>query len=448
MTNKYFHDEIDKVIQNMENICGSKYGISNERTSFDCENFLVFDEINTYCLGNVIPMYKTYISNSNYNEYTGAGCSLDKKRSLLKAYGEFIERYCGYDSDNVHDNKRVFDSYNNLKDKYNCLSLYELIDFDESIYDNDKNYIFSKYSDDKKISWIVGRDIISDEETMLPAQKVFLGMNLKNNEEMYIQWLSTGLACGSSFESSILSAIYEVVERDSFMLTWNLKLQGKSIIIDEIQDCRLKKLYNHITNNLVGEDQLFIYDISMTKGIYTVVTFIQNYNTNAFGLITSAASDVNIENALLKSLEELCLTQAFCYRKLLENHKVLSKEEVVDLDSHLEYYNSGNRAKNIDFIKSNDYVNLSELNSYAQGTEREVLNYIIKLFKDMNTHIYVADITKPEIREIGLTVVRAIVDGYNDLYVSHQFRLNNNERLKKYQMMYNKTINDEPHPFP
>lgn len=93
-------------------------------------------------------------------------------------------------------------------------------------------------------------------------------------------------------------------------------------------------------------------------------------------------------------------------------------------------------------------MKLSELNSYVQGTAKETLNYIIKLFKNMNTHIYVADITKPEIREIGLTVVRAIIKEYNDLYVSYQFRLNNNNRLKKYQKMYNKNINSEPHPFP
>ncbi len=448
MVIKYFNDEIDKVVQNMESIFGSKFGISNEKKFLSTENMLVKDCMNTCYIGNIIPMYSSHIGNKNYGSWAGSGCSLDKKRSILKAYGEFIERYCGYDFDNIHDNKRVFDSYNNLKNSYKCLSLSELLDFDESIYDNNKNHIYSKYSDDKKISWIVGNDIISDEETLLPAQKVFLGINLKDNEEMYIQWLSTGLACGSSFESSVLSAIYEVVERDSFMLTWNLKLQGKRIIIDEIKDCRLKKLYNHIMNKLVGEDQLFIYDISQTNGVYSVITFIQNYNPNAFGLITSAASDVNMENALLKSLEELCLTQAFSYTKLFKHHRILSKEEVVDLDSHLEYYNSGNRANNIDFIKSNDYVKLSELSSYAQGTSKEVLQYIIKLFKNMNTHIYIADITKPEIREIGLSVVRAIIKEYNDLNVSHQFRLNNNERLKKYQMMYNKTINDEPHPFP
>lgn len=450
MANKYFYDEIDKVIQNMENVYGSKYGISNKKNLYSPENLILLDSPNTYCLGNIIPMYSAHVENSNFDKWAGMGCSLDKKRSILKAYGECVERYCGYDWDDMHDNKRLFDSYNNLKNSYKCLSLTELIDFDENIYDNDKNHMYSKYSDDKKISWIVGKDIISDEETLLPAQKVFLGTKLEKNEEMYIQWLSTGLACGSSYESSVLSAIYEVVERDSFMLTWNLKLQGKRIIIDEIQDCRLKKLYNHIMNKLVGEDQLFMYDISMTKGIYTVVTFIQNYNSEAIGLIVSAASDVNIENALLKSLEELCLTQLFSYRMLFKNKntKVLSKEEVIDLHSHLEYYNSGDRAKNIDFIKSNDYVKLSELNSYVQGTAKEILNYIIKLFKNMNTHIYVADITKPEIREIGLTVVRAIIKEYNDLYVSYQFRLNNNNRLKKYQKMYNKNINSEPHPFP
>lgn len=444
---EYNKTEIDKALMRMEKVFGEKYGIANEKSVSNFEHSIYRDDASTYSLANTIPMYRSYVGNSNFDVWKGSGSSLSRKKSMLKAYGEFIERYCAYAIDGKHDEKIIFESYEKLKNQHKCLNINDLIDFDERIYKSKYNY-YGKYSDESKTGWVLGNNIITDEKIYIPAQKVFLGTKLMENEKMYIQWLSTGLACGSTYKDAIISAIYELVERDSFMLTWQLELEAEEIIMDRINNLELKKLYNHISSFLNGDDKLYIYDISRTEGIYTVITFIQNYNPSSFGLITSASSDVDIEKALLKSLEELCLTQSFSYNLLMENDEKPSKEEVIDLDMHLQYYNSGDRAKNIDFIKSNKSKKLSDLKKHIDGNRDEVYKYIVNLFKNEGKEIFIADVTKDNIRECGLHVVRAIIKGYNDLEISHSHRLINNKRLKKFQAKYKKSINENPHPFP
>lgn len=444
-------DELDKILSAMEKVFGSKYGLAN--IMYSSENierdFIPKDFINYY-VGNLIPMYYSYVSNNEIEQYSGSGCSLNPKRSLIKAYGEFIERYSASKFESNND-EIVVDSFNNLCKVHECLSMRELIHFDREVYGKQESF-YSKYSDDSIIMWVKGTDLVKSRDVFLPAQKVFLGINLEYGELPYIQWLSTGLACGFGKERAILGALYEVIERDSFVLTWKLKLPGRKILMDRIENTDLLKLYNHITKSLLGEDELHIYDISRTDGIYTVLTFIKNDNSESFGLITSAAADIDIEKALLKSLEELCLTYKFAYRLFLQNYgcQKLSKEDVIDLDKHLLYYGTGSRSDSFDFIcELNEEIKLSEMVGFIQDdTTKNHLEYLIKLFRDKNKSIYIYDLASPEIKEIGINVVRAIIPEYNDLEINHKYNLNDNPRLLEYREIYNREINDEPHPFP
>ena len=445
------NEEFNKVLKSMEKVYGEKYGLANIKYSSEKLERLTFsDAFDSYYIGNIIPMYYSYISKNDISQYKGSGCSLNYRKSLVKAYGEFIERYCASNFDNINDYCIVFDSYNNLSKKHSCLSLKKLIHFDEEIYGN-KEFFYRKYTDDSCITWIKGNDIVKNKEIFLPAQKVFLGVNFKHEELPYIQWLSTGLACGDSRETAILGAVYEVIERDSFMLTWKLRLSGKKIVMDKIKNLDLSKLYNHIIKNLFGEDELHIYDISRTDGIYTVLTFINNSNPDSVGLVTAAASDIDIEKALLKSFEELCLTYRFSYILLLENfsNEYLRKEEVDDLDKHILYYTTGSRSNGLEFVDDeNKVIKLSNMINFNYNSTKSDFEYLVSLFKKNNKSIYIADITSLEIKEIGLNVIKAIIADYNDLEIHHMCRLNNNPRLLKYKEIYKKEINDEPHPFP
>ena len=103
-----------------------------------------------------------------------------------------------------------------------------------------------------------------------------------------------------------------------------------------------------------------------------------------------------------------------------------------------------------DFVDNPDLcIPLSEMQRYTSAeTDEERLLYLINLFKSQGLSVYSVDLTRPEVSECDLAVYKMIVPGYNDLDISHHFRLLSNRRLLTYQIQHHSTINDAPHPFP
>ena len=445
--------ESTRVLKVMEKVFSSKYGLANYLSSSTKRNLIVPSRGNSFTIGNVTPMFRTIINRTKGSEsslWAGGGASLMLQRSRIKAYGEFIERYCAV-AESVPG--VVFDSYDNLKaNGITCLDPKDVIHFENCLYENPE-FSLKQYIPHRPISWVGGKDLVNSKEALVPIQKVLLGYQYPKNEPHFLWGLSTGLACGSSYVQASLSAIYEVVERDSFMLTWLLQIPGTQIHVDKIANKHLEALYKHVCKHLVGEDRLYMYDISKTDGIFTVLTFIRNDLPNAYGLIVSAAFDMDIEIALLKSLEELCHTQTFAYSTLIGDElrtiQNLKKQDAVDLHKHFFYYSTGRNSHCIDFISTTDeHVYLSKLSGAACKSDTNKFESIVDIFRRNGNLVYLVDITKPEIRDIGLTVVKAVVPGYIDLDINHNFRQTNNARLREYQEMHGAELNDNPHPFP
>lgn len=99
------------------------------------ERDFITDDFIKYYVGNLILMYYSYVSSNEIEQYSGSGCSLNPKRSKIKAYGEFIERYSASEFESNSD-EIVVDSFNNLCKVHECLSMKELIHFDEEVYSN------------------------------------------------------------------------------------------------------------------------------------------------------------------------------------------------------------------------------------------------------------------------------------------------------------------------
>ena len=441
-------DNTTETLKKMESFFSKKYGLVNEKNINNFSNIIVSLENYDINIGNIIPAYFCSVYNRKRN-YRGTGVSLDAKKSKIKAFGEFIERYCGmYDDSEEHENV-FYDSFLNLnRIGVKAFDLSNLISFIDEQYDS-PNFPFSRYFSDKKISWIKSEDIVSNQEILLPVQSVFLKYSNVKEKEIFNFTTSTGLACGSDTVSTKLGSLLEVIERDSFMLTWLFKIPSIAIEMDIIENIELKIIYNHICEYLVGEDKLHIFDISRTKGVYTILALIRNDLSHSHGLVVSAASHISPSLAILKALEELIQVYVLAYGKLVEDSTRLEKIDVNTIDKHLFYYNTGERNKNIDFLFANDRtVKLSKMKDYSTTASKENLDYIINLFREKGCPILVTDVTKAVVRKEGFHVLKTVIPEYVELEYDYNIRRMKSKRIDKYAEKYGEVLNDEPHPFP
>lgn len=225
MDTKKETNSISHVLEKMKPLFSPKYGLASSMSMAKMAHETIRKPgIGSFVLANVIPMYRTTVMNKTMDNWIGCGAALTREKSQVKAFGEFIERFCAVNLLDDHIVSLQYNTYAEQQKLGECLNPHELIDVDDSAYINPK---IAKYHDNSVISWVKGIEITRNKSVWVPAQKVFLGIPIQNGELPYIQWLSTGLACGSSYHGALLSGIFEAVERDSFMLTWLLRLPGK-----------------------------------------------------------------------------------------------------------------------------------------------------------------------------------------------------------------------------
>jgi ribosomal protein S12 methylthiotransferase accessory factor len=79
-----------------------------------------------------------------------------------------------------------------------------------------------QYDEHSSFRWVQTTELVSGRRVYVPAQLVFWGYTFggENPEPTLRQGTTSGSAGHFTFEESALSALYECVERDAFLLFW------------------------------------------------------------------------------------------------------------------------------------------------------------------------------------------------------------------------------------
>lgn len=438
-----------ETLERMLKLVSSKTGVVNHVSTYKGSKHDRY-------LGNILPLYYSYAcigSQSTEHEVDnglqGGGISMSKTRSIIKAIGECIERYCAFLESDA--NLDLYANVEHLKvNKINYVEPHSLVYFSDDQY-NLPDFPFEKYLRSDYLYWEKGYNLTKNSETFIPAQKVYLYYKRLYDEKIMDISVSTGLACGDSFYDAVLSGIYERVERDAFNLTWLCKIPGRRIVVDEIDNRELKDLYSLICANIL--DDLYIIDISIDTNIYTILTLLINKHTGSIGAAVACASNLNPEVALFKSLEELMQTYKFSYSLMYKEwdgeYEDINRIDIAELEDHVRYYFNPQKNRNMNFLINNEAcVNLSALKNYSSKSSYSDLSFCIKCLEKIGIDIIAVDIIKKEIEDAGLKVVKVLTPGLMDLDVLYSARNLGCKRLENIINKYNLKVNQEPHPFP
>src|SRR3989344_3670230 len=144
---------------------------------------------------------------------TASGMSFtSRKVALLKCLMEIIERACLISSDTIF-----------IQSTFRKFAQKGIPVLNPHLYLNRIN------TDNISIHWIQGRELTENRNCMVPAQLFYLRFPSKNSEPVMTTSISTGAACGLTHETTLLRAIYEVVERDSFMSIYLCKIKPPKV---------------------------------------------------------------------------------------------------------------------------------------------------------------------------------------------------------------------------
>ena len=373
-------------------------------------------------------------------EEVTSGVGETEESANNSAVGEAVERYCsGY----VQKNRLLFGAYKKSAKNYMAID----------------DYINNNHSEDSRIEadvpliygWVYGENLTKAEKVLVPAAIVWDTYKPILPQETYLtHGQVSGSACGRTQTEASINGLLEVIERDSFMITWLNKLAVSKI--DVYSFPKVKEIFGEFFQR--DSFELHLVDTTTDIGIPSVFGIMKSADGK---LYVGGSARIDMESAVIKTLLEI--TQLYIGNKNIMYSTTKARIEanaIKKSSDRIQYYLQQEAHKNLDFLyKSQVIKSYVDYKTYA-GNEQQKLTFIIEKLKAANLDSIIVDVTTEDVKSVGLSVVKAVIPGTVPLIYSENEKQLNNRRIfdLPVKLGYSDTalhvaeLNTNPHPFP
>jgi ribosomal protein S12 methylthiotransferase accessory factor len=380
------------------------------------------------------------------------GASANRQSALAKAVGEAVERYCAalYEVTELPLTSRE-------NAPFPCVAPDAFARYAPSQY-KAPGMIFVPFEDATPVRWVPAIDQLTGEERYVPAAMVYVPYYyyLQTGEVPIVQPISTGLACHCTPAEAALNGLCEVVERDAFMITWQARMSRPQIAVESLSDAN----YDLVRRFERTGASVTLLDVTLDAGIPTVLSVLRSPSPNSPAFVFASAAALSPEDAVRKCLDELAHTRRYMQQitTTMPRLPVMppGHENVIDQQTHLNFWCDHSNGPLADFIfASRRRVDFNDIEDRSTGDPARDLDVACRRLRDAGSQVLVADLTTPDVAELGLSVVRAIIPGYHPLMMGFATRALGGRRLWEvpqklgYQgVSLESGDNPAPHPFP
>lgn len=287
----------------------------------------------------------------------GSGAGLTYKEAYYSTLGECAERY----SLSVMDKRNlILGSYEDLIVKYNVVNPNEWNLFSDEQF---PSIPFKKFTTSSKISWIQSSDLLNKQDVYVPACAVYLPFTIpfkEQGEVVLYPSVSTGASCDVDINYAILKGIYELIERDTFIIFWRNKLKLPQIVIDE-----KPSFYSLFVEKFKRKNLHYkLYYTKLDLDVHSVFGLLYKFNSNNEEpeVYCGGACHHDIEIAVQKTLLEI--VQGLKWGEFSKNEVFTVKDDFSNINSFKDrmlLYSSGKFNQAFDFLNESPRINLSEI---------------------------------------------------------------------------------------
>ncbi|MCA1029011.1 TOMM precursor leader peptide-binding protein [Cytobacillus kochii] len=385
-----------------------------------------------------------------------AGRSNSYRMSELTAILEGLERYCGIEP---RGKRRVVrGSYLDVMDQALNPSTVGL--HSPEYYEN-PHFPYQSFEPNKPMNWVWGYSFLQERSILVPELLAYYSLGCG---EGFVYETSNGCAIGGSLEEAIFHGVMEVVERDSFLLTWYAKLPLPRLDLSSADDKELQLMVDRV-REVAGYD-LHFYNSTMEHGIPSVWAVAKNRKETGVNIICAAGAHMDPVRAVKSAIYELA-GMMFVHDEKLATNRQKYEEMLEDpfkvrtMEDHGMLYGLPEAEEYLTFILNNQ----GPLRTFAEEFKKppvyndlkDDLHEVLQTFRENNLEVIVVDQTTPIIQENGLYCVKVIIPGMLPMTFGHHLtRVKGLDRVLKVpkQLGYRKKhlsyeeLNPLPHPFP
>ncbi|WP_201317799.1 TOMM precursor leader peptide-binding protein [Paenibacillus sp. EPM92] len=385
-----------------------------------------------------------------------AGRTHSYAESELTAVLEALERYGGV----TPRGKRtvIRDSFSRLRDQ--ALNPFQVGVHDKAQYERPR-FPFKPFHPDRKIDWVWGYSFLQERPILVPELLSYYSLGCGHG---FVYETSNGCALGGSLEEAIFYGILEIVERDSFLLTWYAQLPLPRLELRSADDEELQLMVERV--QAVAGFDLHVFNATMENGIPSVWAVAKNRKPTGLNLICAAGSHLDPIRAVKGAIYELAGMMRTMDEKFEANReeyaRMLQDSSLVQqMEHHSMLYGLPQAEERLHFLLDEKRP-LRTFNEEFKPRERRAdltddLMSLIQVFNRLNLEVIVVNQTTAEMRRNGLHCVKVLIPGMLPMTFGHHLtRLTGLERVLRVpaelgyvkQPLTPEQLNPHPHPFP
>lgn len=374
-----------------------------------------------------------------------SGCGVDVYDAYISTIGETIERYC---PSLFRTNQMKKASYNDLKVPAVEPSKFALFSREQIALFKERNELIQEFDANTEVYWDNCVDLTTGKTLYCPCTFIYLPW--QNDPRPIFYGVSTGLAAHTNYIKSVLTSLYEVIERDSFVLTWFQKIVPPKIYISNDIGKYISKLFP-------VDYKWHLFDITYDLGVPSVFGIC--VGTADFGnfIAVGTATRSTKGEALKKVIQEIAQTIPYFRYTILNNRTISSDDfaELKDFERHSVFYLKHPEYRTVfaPWIEAQPSMNIDINEMSSLHSEDKVLEIVSRL-KKLDYNVLLKDLTTPDAFECGMYCTRVIVPQLLQMTGAYLYyplggnRLYEVPRKLGYESHNYENLNKYPHPFP
>jgi ribosomal protein S12 methylthiotransferase accessory factor len=390
---------------------------------------------------------------TSYRDEIVGGKSHSFAASEKVAILEGLERMCGISPRGRR--VTVWESYRSMKGQaLNPLTV--------GVYSKDQyestDFPFEPFDCDQVIPWVWGYSLMRQCPLLVPKQLAYY-----SGFSGFVHEFSNGCALGGNKVEAIFHGILEIVERDSFLLTWYAQLPIPRLDPRSVNDISLRLMIERLS--MVAGYDLFLFNSTMEHGIPSIWAVAKNRNKKGANLLCAAGAHLDPERAAQSAVFEIAgsiprIEEAFQERQEELLAMLDDPFQVEQMEDHAALYSLPHAEPRLSFLLDSGSPIRSFDEEYTNPPLRadllEDLQDVLGRLHSQGLDVIVIDQTTPEIASRNLVCVKVLIPGMIPMSFGHSLtRLTGLDRLYDVPMKLGfmkerfspVRINPFPHPF-
>jgi ribosomal protein S12 methylthiotransferase accessory factor len=338
---------------------------------------------------------------------SGKGCT--PTEAIAGAIGEAVERYCAshFDTDQTCSAPWV-------TVEPDAIAPPEFVLYSATQYAK-RDFQYHRWDPKDEIMWIKARELPNGRAVLVPASLVYLAGTV----EYLCPSTSNGLAAGFELEDAVLRGLYELIERDGFLVNWMNRLSAPEVEFP-------------VNHGLPGSIRMHYQRFGVKVCVFNLSTDLPAYVMMAIALdatgegpaaVVGLGCHLDPDVALLKSLLELCQvrpSETRRYRAERPGERLKRYEDVQSLEDHSAFLSTKERLGEFDFLlETGRKQKLGDLPNFAGGNVDADLNRCLNALSERGYRVVYTDLTTPDVNDYGLHVVRVLATGLQPIHFGY-----------------------------